>query len=433
MDTPRNVADTAAAGLCCGCGACLLACSRRAIALTETVTGVLAPRVNEANCSGCMQCRAVCPSMNGDALSPVHYAGADRGVARAFVGHVADVRERALSQSGGLVTATVRYLLESGAVDVAVCVVSGWPASEKPIVELIRSSAELDRIRGSHYCQVPLLAGLRAVLPEERVCIVGLPCHLTALKRLADAGLWDRRTTVRLGLICDRALTFAALDVFLADLGIGRDRVLSFEYRSKARSGWPGELRVVTDDEREVFVKPALRTRTKEYTTPLRCRTCGDKLNAHCDLVFGDAWGLIDDRLGESLVLVRTPLGERILDGLVGTRTVHLEEIPAAEAVRAAGGDAKLAKAASYRMIITGGNDHAEQERLRATVGVSDVFFAWQLACIDRWIASARSRHQVVTRIRAARALHAPLFRAQRMVVQAWKRLARAIARRPPR
>lgn len=45
---------------CCGCGACVVACPKRAISMVPNRYGFLYPKIAEATCVRCGKCLSVC-------------------------------------------------------------------------------------------------------------------------------------------------------------------------------------------------------------------------------------------------------------------------------------------------------------------------------------------------------------------------------------
>ena len=67
----------------------------------------------------------------------------------------------------------------------------------------------------------------------------------------------------------------------------------------------------------------------KELLTPPRCHLCFDKMNIHADLVFGDPWGIekYDKIKGESIVISRNELGQKIIEDMIANSKAILREV----------------------------------------------------------------------------------------------------------
>ena len=49
---------------CCGCGACVEICARRAISMRPDEEGFVYPSIDAEKCVGCRRCLSVCPLKN---------------------------------------------------------------------------------------------------------------------------------------------------------------------------------------------------------------------------------------------------------------------------------------------------------------------------------------------------------------------------------
>ncbi len=65
------------------------------------------------------------------------------------------------------------------------------------------------------------------------------------------------------------------------------------------------------------------------FFTPMRCTLCCDQLNDFADVSCGDAWfpELMADRVGTSVIVCRTRIGENLLQQAIGKQKITLESI----------------------------------------------------------------------------------------------------------
>jgi len=113
----------------------------------------------------------------------------------------------------------------------------------------------------------------------------------------------------------------------LARAGMPRGEAVYLEYRNKRWRGWPGDVYVRSRDGRDHFLDRSARMIGKDTFTPARCRLCFDKLNVLSDLAVGDGWGLTAGREDQSVVLVRTSLGQEVLDSAARAGVVRPEAV----------------------------------------------------------------------------------------------------------
>lgn len=205
-------------GYCIGCGVCVAICPSQTLDMQFNTFGEYIPVVRDgASCSpNCQACLAVCPFSDGSPneddlgrelfaqtaemkhVSPAgYYLDSLAGFSR-VEGH------RANGASGRLVTWTLETLLESGAVDRAICVMPtpGQPPLFRP--KVCSRPAEIRMCSGSCYYPVEFSRVLQEVLTvEARYAIVTLPCVAKALRLAAKRNrTLSHRIRYVLGLTC---------------------------------------------------------------------------------------------------------------------------------------------------------------------------------------------------------------------------------------
>ncbi len=302
--------------LCCGCGMCTVACPHGVLTMQETPAGFLRATASDPSaCSHCGLCERVCPGW--DLHESRDAAGSDAAL-EAYWGYADDRLERAEGVSGGVVTALVTRLLATGAITGALVVRWGREDVLRPEPIIARTADEIRSAQKSKYCMVPTATALDALdsFEDERLAVVGLPCHLRALERALDMNVIPARSiALRVGLICDRVLSYRVIDALIARAGSTPREVSAFNYRDKRARGWPGGVAVETDDGDVRFLSQRSRTQLKEAHTPVRCVVCADKFNSSADIVIGDAYGYDgqDADEGLSAVLVRSAAGRDAL------------------------------------------------------------------------------------------------------------------------
>ncbi len=326
-DDLNVVASVVARHLCCGCGTCVAICPTSALAMTDTPAGLLVAQMPDASlCTRCGLCLSVCP---GAMLTDKHnkpfeaISNPDRGTIRAsYWGWARSVDARLNAASGGVVTAIVRHLLETGSVQAAL--VTRW-SPEDPLRHeafVARAPGELATSQKSRYCPVALNATLCELMDCNRVAVVGLPCHLHGIEHAAR--LLDLPETIRLGLFCERTLSTLLIDRLKSLAGVS-GRIARFDYKNKGDRGWPGDVHVQPDNAAGIFLDRNERMRLKDPYTPVRCRLCFDKFNVLADIACGDGYGAPHSDEGVSAVLVRTERGEQVIAD--AEETLHLEKV----------------------------------------------------------------------------------------------------------
>lgn len=350
LSTFKRVDQIVNQGLCTGCGSCTAACPQDAIEMMETPAGLLAPVINPALCNECGLCAKVCP---GDHFEQEMVAdGTDLFTGPVRACYLVQNRQNdvlASAQSGGAVTGLLLHLLDRGRIDRALVTVMPRDSSLRPYPILTRDPEMIQKSCGSKYCPVPLNTQLRKIKPAERIAVVGLPCYLQGVVHLCrHLPRWRRENFLLIGLVCDRILSFRAMDYLVHKAGLRRQDVRFLRFRSKQRSGWPGEVQITTQDGKSHFLSARERIVCKDFFTPQRCRLCFDKMNVLSDITCGDPHGVSKDVKGQSAVIVRTSAGQAVMQSAIQAGIFTSRTIPAKDLLVGQKIDNKRRDYASY-------------------------------------------------------------------------------------
>jgi len=332
----RNVSAVAAEHLCLSCGACHTVCRHGSISYYETVGGYLFPEVAENTCVKCGLCYEVCPG--------IHFSKSliEQTPVNPFVGNIISCRVGKAtnetiflnSQSGGIATALLAHLLETGQISGAIVATMHTSTPPRGGVMLAKTVDDLFDAQKSKYLPIPLLSALSQLKTVEGpVAIVGLPCHMHGLNNLLSVyPNLASKIFIKIGLICDRVQTNAVVDFFSFKAAAQNMDHLTF--RDKQRPSYPGNLVIKTEGGDETVLDASLRMAVKDFFTPPRCRLCFDKLNVYADVVMGDPHGVrgIDRKHGATLVLTRTQKGHSEIlaaetAGYIKTRLTNLQDV----------------------------------------------------------------------------------------------------------
>jgi coenzyme F420 hydrogenase subunit beta len=330
----QNIEETVKTGLCTCCGTCAAFCPSDAIGFQESVGGLMLPEVDKTKCTMCGLCKRVCSGTHLEKTARSPQTDPFMGeVVGAYWGRAAELRVFKHGQSGGVVTALLIHLIESGYSDDVVVAQMPGDGSLRPVGVVTHDREEICKAQGSKYCPIPLNASMRDIPSGRRVAVVGLPCHIHGLGNAQSARLKScPDINLSIGLICDRVLTFNAIDHLIAEAGKNRRDVLRIDYRNKNCGGWPGDVCIHMKDGSTASVPRKTRRMIKNSFTPPRCRLCFDKFNVLSDLVVGDAWGFCKDKEGGSVIVARTKRGKDVLisameKGILSLVPVRPEEV----------------------------------------------------------------------------------------------------------
>ena len=324
--------------LCNSCGACFAVCNQEAIQFVETVGGYLFPVVDTKSCTNCGLCNQVCPGTQlGKTLIKEVPQDPFKGLVKAcYVGRAADNEIFLNSQSGGLATALLRSLFEAGKVEAAIVAVMDSRTPPRGAVRVVTNPDDLTLAQKSKYSPIPLLKALRQLPAGTRsVAIVGVACQMHGLSNLRDVvTTYQKIKFFKIGLVCDRVLTSAAID-YMGRLAT-KERIDGLVWRDKQKYCYPGNPVVHTTGGQEILLKASQRMEIKDFFTPARCRLCFDKLNVYADVTLGDPHGIkgVDRTLGENVMFVRTDIGLQLVEEARAECTIILRKISSEEAIR---------------------------------------------------------------------------------------------------
>jgi len=329
----QNVDAVVANYLCTGCGACVAVCPQDAVGMVETAWGALYANRDGARCVDCGLCAAVCPGWHlEEGTLP---QGVDPFTGRVLAAYICQATDRRLladAQSGGVATVLLYHLLESNEVDRAIVTQMPEDGTLRPRVLVTGDRQEIAKACGSKYCPVPLNAALKtAIRPEEKLALVGLGCHIHALRNAQVHGL-HKSVRFSIGLICSGVGAYGHIDHLIGRAGLSRAQVVGFRFKSKKWQGWPGDVAMRTRDGVEHNLLRAAFVSSRSVFAPPCCRLCFDQLNVLSDVSVGDAHHLSDDPAGASLVLVRTQAGLDALGSAASAGVLKLTPVEMHEA-----------------------------------------------------------------------------------------------------
>lgn len=189
---------------CCGCTACLSACPKQCIRMTEDEEGFLYPSVDKDVCVDCGLCEKVCPILNAKDEDVPHEQ-------QGFLVQHKDERIRKESTSGGAFTAIATWVIRQGGVVFGAGYREGTFIVEHQAVE---REEDLRIFRNSKYVQSRMGDTYRLVqnyLKAERwVCFSGTPCQVEGLRHYLHGREYEKLVCVDLvchGIPSPRILT----------------------------------------------------------------------------------------------------------------------------------------------------------------------------------------------------------------------------------
>lgn len=332
----KNINAVKVSHLCYGCGTCNVVCGHQAITMRYDNIGRLLPIVDESKCTNCGLCYNHCPSLDCQGIqlpdTEDKYIGHIENV---YIGKATNDRIYKNSQSGGLVTATLKYLFDSGKIDAAVLCRVEDAIEYTPKAVVITTTDELFACQKSSYVPIDIVSAMKHIDPYHSIAVVGTGCHIQGIKALVNFNhKYKEKVKYTLGLICDRTLCKTASDVLYG--GYFKNESKRLIWRDKSLNYKKARILIKTEDNRTAQVPTWKRHMLKDPFTNPRCRICFDKLNTGADIVFGDPWGMnnVDWNGGMSVVLSRTIAGVEIIADMMRQGFIELREAPLDEVIK---------------------------------------------------------------------------------------------------
>lgn len=316
--------------LCSACGGCAAACSTGAISMRENAGGFLTADVDSNRCIDCGKCRKVCPSVPENQTIQDLPASLHGPCLEGFIGHACKKSVRYAGQSGGLVTALLLYLLDSGKIDGAITNQFD-PEKRRSKAFYASTRKELLDSSGSYYTQS---AVVKVALEHsgQRLAAVVLGCQAESLERFQKTADKPVRPEYLLGLICAGQNSGHMIDSLIARSGCAAGEnplKFRFRYTHPAYGGWPGNVLLITDTRRYTLDKSE-RFALKPICESYRCLLCYDQMCGNADLVCGDPWGIEGDHsAGETVVIAHTEKGLQLLRDASEAGYIELRPLPA--------------------------------------------------------------------------------------------------------
>jgi coenzyme F420 hydrogenase subunit beta len=234
--------------------------------------------------------------------------------------------------SGGVLTQAAVSLLESGKVDKVLQIGANKITPIFNETYLNESSEDVLTCGGSRYSPSKLLSNIKEELSlDEKFLIIGKPCDISAVKNYVKNKIeFKEKIIYTMSFFCAGIPSHNATLELVSNLGVKKpDEINSFKYRG---GGWPGEVQVSTKEGfsnecsyEDSWGKLLGRDLNK------RCKICPDGIGLEADFVCADSWESsngypdFEDKPGYSLIISRNKKGTQLLDYLIGSNSITIE------------------------------------------------------------------------------------------------------------
>lgn len=326
--------------LCTGCGTCVSLCPKKAIQIKKNDRkGIYEPEINEKKCTNCKLCLKVCPGYEVDFKNlNLEIFGVDPedilvgNYLNSYTGHSTNYEIRYNSSAGGLVTQLLIFALEEGLIDGALVTRMKKDSPLEPEPFIARTKEEMIEASKSKYCPNPANLALQEILESnknEKIAVVGLPCHIQGIRKAEKVNeKLSKKIVLHLGILCSINRSFLSQEYLLTKFNINREDILKFDYRGE---GWMGNMTIILKDGSKKSY-PYLTYWAEILSLnfiPIRCTLCIDQSCELSDISFGDIWlpEYRDDKIGTSLIISRTKVGEKILNQMESVNKIELYKV----------------------------------------------------------------------------------------------------------
>ncbi|MFD1754475.1 Coenzyme F420 hydrogenase/dehydrogenase, beta subunit C-terminal domain [Rufibacter sediminis] len=357
--SPRDIVTS---GLCIGCGSCVAQANRPDTRMDFDAYGQLKPQgnsqwLNSSSESFTRTCPFSPGSRNEDFLGAQLFPEApilDNALGRfqsAYVGHVSEEDFRMQGSSGGMVTWVATELLRQGLIDGVAHVIATQDPQEDGRYfryRIARTEAEIREGAKSRYYPIELSEVLSLIRDVPgRYAVVGIPCFIKAVQLLRkEDPLFRERIQYTLGLFCGHMKSARFVESFAWQMDVPVDEVERVEYRQKDPSrpaNWYNaklSLRNGDSVNRDWWHLADGDWGAGFYMNSA-CNYCDDVVAETSDISFGDAWvePYSSDGRGTNVVVVRSPLVDRLVSNAIQEGRLQLEQVDArfVEQTQAAG------------------------------------------------------------------------------------------------
>lgn len=306
--------------LCTKCGMCVSSCQVHALLMTEDgPKRVGLCRECEACYYGCPRSPALSEELLKASLNPQKDDEVLGGYIKIVSARTTRDDVKSVAQDGGVVTTLLIYALERGLIDGGIVASKSPVEAWKPVPKVAMSLNDALEAAGTKYSNSPNLVALKDAVygyELEKVCVVGVPCQVTAARNVkvhpkAARKLGDKIAII-IGLFCMESFPHAKLVDFLTSNGIDIARVSKFDIKEGRFKVYVGDIEVLS-----VPVKD-LKSYANHY-----CEVCRDLTAWYADISVGS----IGSERGWSTVIVRSKEGAKLFDSAVQEGYLEIKDV----------------------------------------------------------------------------------------------------------
>ncbi|MDB2334732.1 Coenzyme F420 hydrogenase/dehydrogenase, beta subunit C-terminal domain [Planktomarina temperata] len=256
-----------------------------------------------------------------------------------YAGHV-NSSERLKSSSGGLLSFTLKQMLESSIIDAAIVCARSENSSLYEF-QFIKTTDDIAASRGSHYYHTDFTVALKLIEETElTLTLVGLPCQLKTFANL-QAIYPDKYSNVKfvLSVVCGHMKSSFFSEYIAAHGDINPDELSQINFRQKEvgkyANNYSYKVRNKDGINKTIYQKDVYASNWgfNLFRMP-GCFYCDDVLGEVADATFGDAWipPYIEDYQGTNICIVRDRRIDELLltaseNHLIQLDKIHVDDV----------------------------------------------------------------------------------------------------------
>lgn len=337
-DNIQHIIDN---GLCNGCGGCSGICSVNAISIKTNIAGYLTANIDLDKCINCKKCYGICPNVKENTPRFENKDIFHGKCIEGYVGYATDEEIRKKSQSGGIVTALLCYLLNKNAIDGAI-VNRFSEQTKRPEVIYEDSKNGIIASSGSYYSQSSVVSEILKHQDKITAAVI-LGCQGECINLIRKRAPKTVLPKYLIGLICAGQYSGNYIDQLIKETRCNRDEVLEFRFRDKKAGGWPGNITIETESKNYVMNKK-IRHILKPVYEVYRCLFCFDQMNIFTDITVGDPWGITNKcgKEGVSVIIARTEKGKALIENAYKDGVINVEKLSVNDIMKGQTVDSRL-------------------------------------------------------------------------------------------
>lgn len=336
------------------------------------------------------------------ALKPEENCGPLGRVLGVWKGYAADESIRSKAASGGIVTALLVHLLESGQIDGALlCRALMKDGRLDYEIFIAKNRQEVLSAQTSKYFDIPIFKGLDQIKNfDGRVAIVGLPSQIHSFRNLTNKNeALRKKIPLLIAIFCGHNSQDTLVKEVWKKHGIDESQVSEFVYR---KGLWRGRMHLTLNDGRHVDFpfQDFSHYQNLHILSLNRCLNCFDHMGFFADIATGDIWMKSErsSSVKKSIFLSRTPFGQEIIDDcfdknvfvseVTDMKTLYLSQRRSINYHYNLSARARLSKFFGLRI----------RERIQTPTSLQD-YLAAAVVLTNHWISKKPSRVKIFLRL----------------------------------